>query len=130
MFTQRIRDQLTKPPANKTAVKKTTCSKVRFIKGVAGFPASVSLLREAWIFAGNMTRSKTAKHSEAAREVTGISIPIAPAISNQPVNVTIQSGRGKEGGTIWIRSGRLFPQCADAVNKNITATAPCKEGCQ
>jgi len=60
---------------------------------------------------------------EAAREVAGIRMPIAPAISSHPVMVTIQSGLGKEGGTMRIRSGRRFPQCADAVTNSMAATA-------
>lgn len=75
------------------------------------------------MLAGNITISKNAKPAEARLEVVGINNPIAPMISTIPVMVTMRPGLGKAGGTILIRSGRRFPQCADAVNKNIRATA-------
>ena len=34
-----------------------------------------------------------------------------------------RSGRGNTGGTMRIKSGRLFPQCADAANRNIMPRA-------
>jgi hypothetical protein len=50
-----------------------------------------------------------------------------PRISRTPVTATRRSGRGKDSGTIRIRSGRRLPQCADAVSKNMPASARRKE---
>jgi len=47
---------------------------------------------------------------EVRREREGIRIPIAPAISRTPVADTTQAALGKLGGTIRLRSRRLFPQ--------------------
>jgi hypothetical protein len=56
----------------------------------AGLLPIVNLSRAARSFAGNMTASSIAKQTEAAWEVAGSKIPTAPAISSQPVAVTIQ----------------------------------------
>ena len=55
--------------------------------------------------------------------VAGSISPIAPAISKQPVAITSSSGFGNAGGTIRMRSAFLFPQCADAVTRNMVASA-------
>jgi len=55
--------------------------------------------------------------------VAGSSSPTAPAISKQPVAITINAGFGRAGGTIRMRSAFFFPQCADAVTKNMVASA-------
>jgi hypothetical protein len=44
---------------------------------------------------------------------------MAPRSSSSPVAVTMMSGLGKSGGSMRMRSGRRFPQWADAVRRNI-----------
>ena len=65
----------------------------------------------------------SARQAAASLVVAGSSSPIAPAISKQPVAVTSNSGFGNAGGTIRMRSALFFPQRADAVTKNIVASA-------
>src|ERR1700737_3848427 len=49
--------------------------------------------------------------------------PIAPRISRAPVTRTTARGFGTQGGIIRSRSARIFPKCADPVNRNINASA-------
>ena len=86
------------------------CKIVRGKRGVLGLPPIVIPFLAARMLAGNITISKNAKPTEAKLEVKGINRTMAPAISHIPVMVTMTPGFGRAGGTILIRSGRLFPQ--------------------
>lgn len=79
--------------------------------------------RAARMFAGNKANKRKARQTAAKRLVAGTSNPMAPRISSIPVTVTRSSGCGKAGGTMRIKSGRPFPQCAEAVSRNIRKRA-------
>ena len=99
------------------------CIMVLSHNGVVFLPPSVKFSLAALIFAGNMAINKIAKQIDTTLESAGITMPIAAAISNIPVIITIKSGLGKTDGTIRIKSSFLFPHLADAAISNIAAIA-------
>ena len=88
----------------------TSCIALRTGNLGTRWPAMVKRWSAAWILAGNRATRSRAKQMQARRAVLGTKRPIAPKISRTPVSVTRRSGRGKAGGTMRIKSGRLLPQ--------------------
>src|SRR4029453_4628608 len=91
------------------------------MRGVAGAPRSVTPDCAAWIFAGSTAIRKRINAKAATRRVRGTSRPIAPRISQTPVNETMSSGLGTIGGTIRTMSARMLLKWAAAVKQKITA---------
>src|SRR4029450_6085295 len=78
--------------------------------------------RAALMFAGNIASISTIRPHAAQNFVAGINNPAAPATSAIPVARTSKSGRGREGGTIAIKSFFIRVKCDIAVNRNIAAS--------
>ena len=79
----------------------------------------------------SITRMSCSRTSIAVKNaVRGICNPMAMRISAKPVSVTHVSALPNCGGTIRTRSGRRFPQCAEAVSRNMTPRAARRESCQ
>lgn len=74
-----------------------------------------------------MAISISARPAEAHAVVAGIRMSIAPASSSTPVMVTMSAAFGIPGGIMAIKSGLRFPQWAEAVSRNRTATANLSE---
>lgn len=102
---------------------KAICITVRGTSGVAGRPATFNLSRAAFTFAGNIAISSKMRQTPASVRVRGISIPMAPAISQTPVKYTIAMAFPKARGTIRAIPWRARVKCAMPVNRNIAATA-------
>ena len=99
----------------------STCSATRGMIGVAGAPLRATPACAAWMLAGRTASRNTISAIAAMRRVRGTSSPMAPRISQTPVNVTMNSGFGTAGGTMATMSGRMLLKCAAAVKPNITA---------
>lgn len=102
---------------------KAICIIVRGTSGVAGLPATFSFSRAAFTFAGNIAISSKMRQTPASVRVRGISIPMAPAISQTPVKYTIAMAFPKVRGTIRAIPWRARVKCATPVNRNIIANA-------
>ncbi len=105
------------------AARNTICMIALAGKRVAVRPPMLIACRAARTFAGKTAMSSSVRPSAATGAALGISSPTAPRISQIPETVTSRPGRGRASGTIRIRSSRRFPQCADAVSRNIAANA-------
>ena len=90
-------------------------------RGVAGRPRRVSSARAAWIFAGKTAMKKRISAMSAARRVSGITRPNAPASSQSPVKKTIARGHGTHCGVMRMRSSFIGVKCALPVKRSMTA---------
>lgn len=105
------------------AARKMHWMMVRGSRDGTGLPSMVSFSRAAWMLAGKRASSRRKRLAAARRAVCGMSRPAAPRSSRMPVRVTSRPGFGKDGGTIRTRSALRLPQCAEAVRRNIEASA-------